>query len=404
MALHFQPYGNPFAGEELEQKRWDNLNQTLGDISNQSDRNRQFNMEQALREQEAARQRKEFSWKEAEYNRMNTPQGQQSGWMDGQSQMEESPQSPMGDQFPTPLLGGTTAYQEGPQTPQNGPGSSIIDLHKQQNPHLSHLWSGDQGLQDVYSNPNLTPRQVAEQEKRYGTGLEYQKTGAEIGKIQSEADLARSRAGNLRSTGSEFGKAPAGFRWTKDGNLEAISGGPADLKYQEAQKKADAALSGQKDKAMIVIGKIDQALSKISGWNTGGMSSTKNVPFVGQATGATDVAADLDTIKALLGFEQLGEMKNQSRAGASGLGALSDREMNLLTSARANLDQAQNQQQLKERLNEVKTHFNNWLKMEEGVNPYENGSGNGGPQIGEVRKGYRFKGGNPADKNSWEKM
>ena len=28
----------------------------------------------------------------------------------------------------------------------------------------------------------------------------------------------------------------------------------------------------------------------------------------------------------------------------------------------------------------------------------------GAPKVGEIRKGYRFKGGNPADKNSWEKV
>jgi hypothetical protein len=33
-------------------------------------------------------------------------------------------------------------------------------------------------------------------------------------------------------------------------------------------------------------------------------------------------------------------------------------------------------------------------------------SGNvyGAPQVGEVRKGYRFKGGNPADPNAWEQV
>jgi hypothetical protein len=36
--------------------------------------------------------------------------------------------------------------------------------------------------------------------------------------------------------------------------------------------------------------------------------------------------------------------------------------------------------------------------------PQAEPTGNNAPQPGEVRKGYRFKGGNPADKNSWEKV
>jgi hypothetical protein len=32
------------------------------------------------------------------------------------------------------------------------------------------------------------------------------------------------------------------------------------------------------------------------------------------------------------------------------------------------------------------------------------GQGAGAPAIGTVSKGYRFKGGNPADRNSWEKV
>jgi len=31
-------------------------------------------------------------------------------------------------------------------------------------------------------------------------------------------------------------------------------------------------------------------------------------------------------------------------------------------------------------------------------------NGSAPPQIGEVRKGWRFKGGDPADKNSWERV
>ena len=32
------------------------------------------------------------------------------------------------------------------------------------------------------------------------------------------------------------------------------------------------------------------------------------------------------------------------------------------------------------------------------------GGGGGGPKIGDVQQGYRFKGGNPADQSNWEKV
>ncbi len=160
---------------------------------------------------------------------------------------------------------------------------------------------------------------------------------------------------------------PNGFRWTVTGELEAIPGGPADIAAQAKRQTEALASAEQKDKAKLVIGKIDQALSKVSSSSAGAGSILKNVPL----TSAKNLDADLTTIKALLGFDQLAQMKNQSRSGASGLGALSDREMNLLVSARANLDQAQDPQQLVDRLNEVKTHYNNWLQIEDGINPYE---------------------------------
>lgn len=151
-----------------------------------------------------------------------------------------------------------------------------------------------------------------------------------------------------------------------------------ELKKQQADQLAAKALRGQEDNANLVVQKVDQALAKVSGWNTGGMSGSKDVPFLGQMTGATNLDADLQTIKALLGFDKLAEMKAGSKAGASGLGALSENEMTLLTSAVANLEQSQDDTQLAERLNEVKLRAKNWLLMEKGVNPY----GSGGQQQG----------------------
>jgi len=167
----------------------------------------------------------------------------------------------------------------------------------------------------------------------------------------------------------------------------------------ERKEKSDAIQKSIKARAELITSKIDQALGKISPMTTGGMAGIADVPFLGQATGAKDLQSDLDTVKAILGFEQLEQMKNQSRAGASGLGQLSDREMKLLTAARSNLDQAQTPQQLKERLEEVKVHFNNWLMMEDGINPYaekQNTPGNAPainqiPQVGGTFQGSRVK-------------
>jgi hypothetical protein len=162
-------------------------------------------------------------------------------------------------------------------------------------------------------------------------------------------------------------KPPQGFRWTSDGNLEPIPGGPTDIKAQQQLEKENVAIASQKEKANLIIGKIDEALGQVNSLSAGVGSYLKNIP----SSQAMNLSGTLDTINSLLGFEQLGEMKNQTRTGASGLGQLSDREMQLLISARSSLKQQQSPDVLAKRLNEVKTHFSNWLDMQNGRNPYD---------------------------------
>ncbi len=45
---------------------------------------------------------------------------------------------------------------------------------------------------------------------------------------QQNADTSRINATKLAQTEGPYGKAPAGFRWTQDGNLQPIKGGPQD--------------------------------------------------------------------------------------------------------------------------------------------------------------------------------
>lgn len=160
-------------------------------------------------------------------------------------------------------------------------------------------------------------------------------------------------------------RPPAGFQWTPSGELQAIPGGPADIKLQTAKEKEGMMTRGLRDEADLVINKVDQALSKV-GLNTAGLGGSIMSRLPG--TEATDLEADVDTIKAVLGFNKLSEMRRSSPTGGA-LGNVSDRELKLLTAARASLDQKQSPDQLRSRLTEIKTHYQNWLNTLEGISP-----------------------------------
>lgn len=127
---------------------------------------------------------------------------------------------------------------------------------------------------------------------------------------------------------------------------------------------------------------------------------------------AKDVSALLDTIKANASFDKLQAMRAASPTGGA-LGAVSDQENKMLQSAIAALDQSQSPDQFTRNLNRVKNVYLDII----------HGPGNGparipidaqqegpqgvpqpAPQVGQVINGFRYKGGNPNDENSYEKV
>lgn len=199
------------------------------------------------------------------------------------------------------------------------------------------------------------------------------------GKV-SRGELSLKEAAKIKASMSPsmFPKPEPGFRFGPNGELLPIPGGTPARKIAEEEAKKQAAIDAQQAEANLIIGKIDEALSQVSGSSAGAMAGTKNIPVIGQMTGATDLGANLDTITSSLGLNKLMEMKNNSKAGASGMGALSDREMTLLTSALTSIKQAQKPEQLKKHLTDAKTHYQNILKMSRGINPF--GSETGDPE------------------------
>lgn len=114
------------------------------------------------------------------------------------------------------------------------------------------------------------------------------------------------------------------------------------------------------DQANRIIGKVDEAMTKVSGSTAGAMARSAAIP----GTPARNLRADLQTIKANLGFAELQAMRAASPTGGA-LGQIAVQELENLQSTIASLDQEQSPEQLKNSLQQVRTHYANWKKAVE---------------------------------------
>lgn len=191
------------------------------------------------------------------------------------------------------------------------------------------------------------------------------------------------------------GKAPPGYRWTKDGGLEAIPGGPAaekappgyrvtpgglepipggpqdDSAQRAARKDAEAAT------AAIVLGKVSEARNMTGFFETGATGAARGmIP----GTKAYDLRATVETIKANLGFEKLQKMREMSKTGGA-LGSIAVQELNLLTAAVASLDPNQSEDKFRKSLDDIERHYSGWQSAIAGKAPQKQQPKSGGPSV-----------------------
>lgn len=127
----------------------------------------------------------------------------------------------------------------------------------------------------------------------------------------------------------------------------------AQQEKTEAKETKRISLTSQ---AKTVLGKVDEAMGRVSSFTAGVGGLLSAVPN----TNARNLQADLDTIKANLGFQQLQAMRDSSPTGGA-LGQVTERELGFLQSTVASLDQMQSPDQLRKALGQIKVHYNNWL-------------------------------------------
>lgn len=157
----------------------------------------------------------------------------------------------------------------------------------------------------------------------------------------------------------QFGTIPPGMRLVQQGDtysLEAIPGGPVDIKNKENATQKAALAEQAQTASDIVTTDIDRAFdildtTKIPVTSFG--SLLKSVP----GTPARDMLGLIDTVKANVGFDKLQQMRAASPTGGA-LGQVSERENELLQSVIGNLELSQSEDQLRFNLQRVKDVYN----------------------------------------------
>ncbi len=184
-------------------------------------------------------------------------------------------------------------------------------------------------------------------------------------RLEMDRGAASAEAGGPEQAAlvKRFGKPSPGFRWKADGSMEAVPGGPADVKAGAEGEKREARKVANQQQAASVLDAIGRA-ERLVGYTTAGVGGMlSQLP----ATQARDLKGELETIKANLGFDRLQQMRESSPTGGA-LGQVAVQELNALQSTVASLDQLRSPQALKDALAKIRLHYTRWQETLGGRN------------------------------------
>ena len=124
---------------------------------------------------------------------------------------------------------------------------------------------------------------------------------------------------------------------------------------QMAVQKSNKKIYGAKN----VIAHASRALDKID-WKTTGFIGSKMAGIEG--SGAYDLRNIIDTLRANIGFDTLGQMREMSPTGGA-LGQVSEIELKLLYSAITALDANMSEAEVRKGITEIQGHYENMIYM-----------------------------------------
>jgi hypothetical protein len=180
--------------------------------------------------------------------------------------------------------------------------------------------------------------------------------------MQEALQMAKNGTTVNVNSGSEVGTIPPGYELFNDPDtgarrLRPIVGGPVDTEQRqaaEAQERATQAQDSQQQTTDNVV--LNQVGAIREMLENGGMFDLPEAGILGNALGrmginqeAVNMRNRLATLEGMVSFDQLAKMREASPTGGA-LGAISERELTLLSAQLGTLDQSSDPQTIMETL------------------------------------------------------
>lgn len=192
-------------------------------------------------------------------------------------------------------------------------------------------WDGDPAKL-LTINKGLTPSQMASS------------AGGGVAGETTLSPAAQSWAQLIREGGAKISNVPATMR-NEVARALASSDPVLSKANQNALQEADAALTA-----------ISNTRDIMKGIGSGGSAIQRGLFGMLPGTEARSVNNNLDTVKALIGFDALARMRAASPTGGA-LGAITERELAFLQSVQGSLDPLQKTAELNKTLNRIENSF-----------------------------------------------